>query len=226
MPTLTLPLLAMPRVALARLVASALAFRIGCYALMTTAALWNERRPAPTLPDLVITHVPYLPWVDRVNYVAWLLLYVPLSALLLVADPKRWHRYMLTGGLVSLARGATILLTGLGPPDPAHTGDGLGGRSFGVALVDLLSPVDVFAHGAARSYLTKDLFFSGHTATTFLLLLYAWRYPALRVPALAAHVVVVGTVLFGHLHYGIDVAGAWAITFALFAWREWQPRPE
>lgn len=207
-----------------RLVALALAFRLACYAAMTALALANEYRPAPTLPDALISTLPYLPWVDRLNYLAWLVLYLPLSAALLFGDVRRWGRYMVTGGLVSLARGVCIAVTGLGPPDPAHTGDGLAGRGFLEAFADLLSPVAVFAHGAARTYLTKDLFFSGHTATTFLMLLYLWNKPRLRWPALAAHVLVVSTVLFAHLHYTIDVLGAYAVTFSVFALREWRPK--
>jgi membrane-associated phospholipid phosphatase len=69
-------------------------------------------------------------------------------------------------------------------------------------------------------YLTKDLFFSGHTATTLLLLLYAWRDPPLRWAMLVGHVAVVASVFFSHLHYTIDVVGAYAITFSLFVLRE------
>jgi hypothetical protein len=208
----------------ARPVTGALAFRFACYAVMTALALWNEYRPAPTLPDLLVQHVPYLPWVDRLNYVAWLLLYVPMSWALVAADTGRWCRYMVTGGLVSLARGVTISLTGLGPPDPAHAGSGLAGRAYGEALVDLLSPIDVFAHGSARTYLTQDMFFSGHTASTVLLLFYVWRFPRLRWPMLAAHLLIVASVFFSHLHYAIDVVGAYAVTFSLYALREWRPR--
>ncbi len=47
----------------------------------------------------------------------------------------------------------------------------------------------------------------------------------LRAPAIAAHVLVVASVFLAHLHYAIDVAGAYAVTFALFALREgWPPR--
>ncbi|HSD21273.1 MAG TPA: hypothetical protein VLC54_14605, partial [Anaeromyxobacter sp.] len=41
-------------------VLGALAFRAACYAVMTAAAVWNERRPAPVLPDLVLSAVPYV----------------------------------------------------------------------------------------------------------------------------------------------------------------------
>ena len=209
-----------------RLVVFGVAFRYACYAAMTALALWNEYRPAPTLSDTVVGLVPYVPWVDHVNYLAWLVLYAPLSLALLVRDTPRWQRYMVTGGLVSLARGLCIAATALGPPDPLHAGPGIGGQPFLPAFAQLLSPVGVFVHGAAHAYLTKDLFFSGHTATTFTLLLYLWSIPRLRWPALAAHVVIVATVFFAHLHYTIDVLGAYGITFAIYAVREWGPRQE
>jgi hypothetical protein len=67
-----------------------------------------------------------------------------------------------------------------------------------------------------HTYLTKDLFFSGHTATTLLLLLYVWRYPRLRAWMLVGHLLVVVSVFLAHLHYTIDVVGAYAVTFSLF----------
>ncbi len=203
----------------------AVLFRFACYGAMTALAIWNERRPAPTLPDLALAHLPYVEWLARANYWLWLLCYLPLALLLLWGDPRRWVRYMVTGGLVSLARGATMVLTGLGAPDPARAGPGLGDRSFGEAWLALVSPVQVFGHGTLSAYLTKDLFFSGHTATTFLLLLYLWDRPRLRAVALAAHLLVVASVLLARIHYGIDVAGGWAVTFAIYALREWRPRP-
>ena len=126
-------------------------------------------------------------------------------------------------GTPALRRGATLLLTGLGAPDPAHAGPGIAGHSPWQAFLELVSPWQVFAHGSMRAYLTKDLFFSGHTATTFLLLLYVWDRPRLRWLALAGHVLVVASVFLAHLHYAIDVAGAYAVTFTLFALREGWP---
>jgi len=205
-------------------IAGALAFRYACFAAMLALALWNEYERGPTLPDLVLARVPYVPWVDRVNYVAWLVVYLPVALALLLGEPARWIRYMVTGGLVSLARGVCIVVTTLGPPDPAHAGPGIGERGFGAAYLELLSPIGIFADGSARAYMTQDLFFSGHAATTFLLALYVWHRPVLRALALAGHVAMVAAVLLAHLHYTIDVLGAWAVTFAIFAAREWQPR--
>jgi hypothetical protein len=204
--------------------AAALLFRFASYGAMTALAIWAERRPAPTLPDLVLAHLPYVEWAARANYWLWLACYLPLALLLLWQEPRRWIRYMVAGGLVSLLRGLTIALTGLGPPDPARAGPGLGGLGFGEAWLALVSPVQVFGSNTLSAYLTKDLFFSGHTATTFLLCLYLWHRPRLRWVALLGHALVVASVLLARLHYAIDVAGAWAVTFAVFALLEWRPR--
>ena len=201
----------------------AAAFRYACYAAMTALALWNEARPAPSLPDLVLERLPYLPWVDRANYLLWLGLYLPLAAALLFLEPRRWIRYMVTGGLVSLARGVTIALTGLGAPRPSPSA--LAGRRFWAAFSELTSPLGVFQRDAIAVYLQKDLFFSGHAATTFLLWLYLRHRPRLRWAALLAHLLVVASVMLSHLHYAIDVVGAWAVTFALYVLREGWPGP-
>ena len=208
-----------------RPILAASAFRYAAYAAMTAMALWAERRPAPTLPDLALSWLPYVPWVDRLNYVLWLVAYLPLALALLLGDPARWVRYMVAGGLVSLARGVTIALTGLGPPDPARAGPGIGGRSFAEAFAELLSPLGVFGRDAIPAYLTKDLFFSGHVATTFLLFLYLRDRPRLRWVALAATAAVTASVLLARIHYAIDVVGAWAVTFAVYALREGWPGP-
>jgi hypothetical protein len=205
-------------------IGGALAFRAACYAVMTALALWAESTRGPVLHDAVLSRLPYVPWVDRVNYVAWLVVYLPLALVFLFTEPRRWVRYMITGGIVSLVRGVCIVATTLGAPDPAHAGAGLGGKSFFEAYIDLLSPIGVFAHGSARAYLTQDLFFSGHAATTFLLVLYLWHRPWLRSLAIVAHIAMVAAVMLAHLHYSIDVLGAWAFTFAIFALREWRPR--
>ena len=208
-----------------RTVLAALLFRALCYAAMTAAALWNELRPAPTLPDVVLARVPYVPAVANANYLLWLAVYLPLSLGLLWLSARRFARYTVTAGIVSLARGVTLLATGLGAPDPAHAGPGIAGHDPLQAFVELLSPWQVFAKDAMAAYLTKDLFFSGHTATTFLLLLYLWPSRRLRWPALAGHLAVVASVFLAHLHYTIDVLGAYAVALAVFAVREgWPPR--
>jgi hypothetical protein len=132
---------------------------------------------------------------------------------------------MVTGGLLSLVRGVCILLTGLGPvhlPDvnPERLAEpGLMTRAF----FEIVDPTGVFFRDSAHVYLTKDLFFSGHVATTLLLLLYVWPWKRLRYAMIALHGIVVASVFLSHLHYSIDVVGAWAIAFAVFVLREGRP---
>lgn len=197
-----------------------LVFRYACFVAMTFLALSAEARPAPSLPDAVLTRVPYVPWVDRYNYVLWALIYVPVALALMVRDAPRFVRYMVSSGFLALLRGACIAVTGLGPVRGADVNAGMDRATFWRAFFDILSPVGVFERNSPHLYLTKDLFFSGHTGTTLLLLLYVWKDRPLRWLMLAGHVLVVASVFLSHLHYTIDVLGAYGITLALFFVRE------
>lgn len=190
---------------------------------MVWLALWAEARPAPSLPDWVLQHVPYVPWVDRWNYFIWLLAYLPVGLTLLRVDGARFIRYMVSSGLLSLVRGVCIAVTGLGPVNGVDVHAGLDDAARSAAFWRLITPFGFFnPEGGAQVSLTKDLFFSGHVSTTFLLLLYVWRFKTLRMIMIFMHIVVVVTVFMAHLHYTIDVIGAYAITLSLFVTRERQ----
>lgn len=204
---------------------ASLVFRFGCYAVMVWLALWAEARPAPQLPDLVLAHVPYVPWVDRYNYLLWLVAYVPIAVWLAWRHVDTFVRYTVSAGLVALLRGLCIVVTGLGPVRGGDLHAGMDADARWQAFLHLMTPGFFDPGEGARVYLTKDLFFSGHTATTLLLLLYVWRWPALRWPMLLSHVLVVLSVFFAHLHYTIDVIGAYAVVLALYAVREGRLQP-
>ena len=212
-------------------VAGAVLFRYACFVVMLALSLWAEARPAPHLPDLIIDHLPYLSFIDRYNHWLLTLAYIPLALALLLVDAQRFVRYNVTSGLLSLVRGLCIAATGLGPvrgPD-VHAGmfltaSGQPSGAFFQALVELCTPGGLFGKDAAHVYLTKDLFFSGHTGVTFLLLLYIWPERRLRWLMLTGHVLVVVSVLVSHLHYTIDIVGAYAIAFSLYTLREGWPR--
>lgn len=209
-----------------RAAALSLVFRYVCYAVMVWLALWAEARSAPTLPDVVLAQVPYVEWVARWNYLLWVAAYVPIAIAFFFTDGRRFVRYMVTSGLVALARGVCIAVTGLGATDGVERHVGLDFEARWQAFVGLMTPAFFAPDGGARVYLTKDLFFSGHTATTVLLLLYVWPVARLRWPMLVAHLLVVASIFLAHLHYTIDVIGAYAITFSIFVLREgWPNRP-
>lgn len=195
----------------------AIGWRYVSHSLMLLLAMFNEMRAAPTLPDSVLALVPYTKWIHDHNYTLWLLAYMPVALMLWRADRQRFVHFLYVGGFVSLVRGFCITLTGLGP---VHGADPNAGMDLATALGawwDLVNPFAALMGDAPNVYLTKDLFFSGHTATTFLLVLYAWGVNStLRWAALTGHVFVVTIVFLSHLHYTIDVVGAWAITYVIF----------
>ncbi len=197
--------------------ALAIAWRYATHAAMVALALWNERRPAPALPDSVLAVVPRIEWIARHNYHLWLLAWLPVALWLLARDRAAGLRFLWLGGWLSLLRGVTIPLTGLGPIDVADLNAGADAATLLHAWAAIVNPVSALTTDAAHVALTKDLFFSGHVATTFLLWLYCRREPRLGAVALAAHAATTAAVFLSHLHYAIDVVAAWAITFALYA---------
>jgi hypothetical protein len=135
-------------------IALALLVRYLSFAAMCALALLNETPRGPSLHDPLLEALPYLPWVDRINWVLWLCLYLPLGLALFWTDTRRWIHYMYTGALVSLARDVCILATQLGPPNPEHVGPGIGDKSFTQAWLELISPVHVFVESSQATYLT------------------------------------------------------------------------
>lgn len=184
---------------------AAVLFRWGCVSVMIRLTLWAERQTGPSLPDFVVDRAPYLPWMYDLNYAVWVAGFIPVSLVLLFRDPRRYARYSVTDGLLALTRGLCVCATSLGPVS------GIGHSASGINQV---------IADQRHLFLTRDLFFSGHTATTFLLLLYVMRWPAVRGWMALAHVAVVVSLVFGHMHYTIDIVGAWAVTFGLFWLRE------
>ncbi|MDH4069863.1 MAG: sphingomyelin synthase family protein [Ignavibacteria bacterium] len=81
-------------------------------------------------------------------------------------------------------------------------------------MIPLRDPVVEF-FGSGNIVLTRDLFFSGHTATLFLFALVA---PALRwrVLLLSMSAAVAVAVLLQHVHYTVDVVVAPLASFAAY----------
>jgi hypothetical protein len=194
----------------------AIAFRYACHCLMLIPVLCNELRPAPSPPDLLLAHVPYVKWVADRNYWIWLACYVPPAVYLLFRDRRLFVRFVILDGAVSLLRALCIPLTGLGPPMGADV-NALHPFPLWDTWLELVNPVSALCGGAAGACLTKDMFFSGHIATTFLLYLCS-RQLGGRAPHvfLALQLLCLAVVLLSHLHYSVDIVGAYAIVFCIY----------
>jgi hypothetical protein len=201
-------------------IALGIAWRYVTHAAMVAAALWNEARPAPSLPDRVLDLVPRVDWIARANYWLWLAAWVPLTVALLVRCRGEGLRFLWVGGWVSLARGACVVMTGLGPVDGVDRNAGAAAGELFAAWWAIVNPVSARFTEAPHVALTKDLFFSGHVATTTLLWLYCRGDRALGRLSLLAQLATTAVVLLAHLHYAIDVVGAYAIAFSAYVLAE------
>jgi hypothetical protein len=196
--------------------AAAILFRYLCHCLMLIPVLFNELRPAPHLHDLMLAVVPLLPWVARLNYYFWIICYFPPALYLLVRERRLFARFIILDGVISLARGLIIPLTGLGPTNCPDI-NALRPFTLWPTWWKLVNPYQALVGNTAGIFLTKDMFFSGHIATTFLLYLYSRRLGRKESRVfLALHFFCLLVVFFSHLHYTIDVIGAYAITFTVF----------
>jgi len=198
-------------------IAVAVLWRYACHAAMLGLSLLTEGRPAPHLPDIILDRLPRIAWIADANWWLWVACYIPPALFLWRRDRSAFLRFLYIGGIVSVLRGLCVVLTGLGPADGPDVNAGIGSGALFQAWITLINPFSTLFGNAAHVYLTKDLFFSGHVSSTFLLWLYCRGKGWLGPVALAGHLLTVAVVLLAHLHYSIDVVGAWAITYSVYA---------
>ena len=151
--------------------------------------------------DIVLSNIPIYD-VDGL-FVYGTAFFVLLGVLLLIAHPKRIPFALHTLALFYFIRSAFISLTHLGP--------------FPGSVIDSFD----FGTLAGRMLTGGDLFFSGRTGLPFLMALMFWREKNIRYIFLIGSIYFGTIVLLGHLHYSIDVASAFFITYGIFHIAEW-----
>ena len=157
---------------------------------------WVEKRPGVVLPDPVHDLIPA---VD-LTWLIFSLIYVGLIVTIawLLQHPRRLLIALQGYSVLVWFRIAAMYLVALEPP---------------AVTIPLEDPfVQIFGSGEV---LMKDLFFSGHTSTLFLLYLTVTA-PVLRRIFLAAVVAVAIAVIVHHTHYTIDVYVAPFFSYAAY----------
>jgi membrane-associated phospholipid phosphatase len=101
--------------------------------------------------------------------------------------------------IITLARIITISIIPLDPPN---------------GLIILKDPLTSLTYGGTSVFITKDLFFSGHTANLFMFYLCLQKKRD-KLFALFTSLLVGLLVLVQHVHYSIDVIGAFVFTYLL-----------
>jgi hypothetical protein len=163
---------------------------------LTRFLAYVERRPGVILED------PILAMFSPVN-LTWVIFFVIYAGLIggvmyLLRHPYNLLIALQTYGLLVMVRIAAMAVVPLDPPP------------LMIALKDPF--VELFGSGRT---LTRDLFFSGHTSTLFIL---ALSMPSNRAKGLYmfATGVVAASVLAQHVHYTIDILTAFFFTFGCY----------
>jgi hypothetical protein len=101
--------------------------------------------------------------------------------------------------VLCVIRLACIYLVPLAPPE---------------GLIKLIDPLSSLTYGGTNVFITKDLFFSGHTSNMLILVICFQQKMDKWIAAISATLIGV-MVLLQHVHYTIDVVAAVIISFLL-----------
>ena len=166
--------------------------------LLPTFFAFIEKREGMVLQDFVLERLPATDVSIPTFFIIW-------SVVLLVfyriyQNPIIFLVVAYGFILMCIARVLTISLLPLNPPP---------------GLITLKDPIANIAYGGKGIFITKDLFYSGHTGNMFLFFLCLqakWD----KIIALAASFMVGILVLIQHIHYSIDVISAFIFTYFLY----------
>jgi hypothetical protein len=157
-----------------------------------------EKREGMVLQDFVLERLPAIDVSIPTFIIIW-------SVVLLVfyriyQNPNIFLVIAYGFILMCIVRVLTISLLPLNPPP---------------GLITLKDPIANIVYGGNGIFITKDLFYSGHTGNMFLFFLCLeakWD----KIIALAASFMVGILVLIQHIHYSVDVIAAFIFTYFIY----------
>jgi len=155
-----------------------------------------EARPGVVLSDPILNLFNPI----DLTWLTFALIYISLvtAIITLIKNPKRLLFTIQLYTLMVIVRIAAMYLLPLEPPS---------------TMIILNDPfVEIFGTGQT---LTKDLFFSGHTATLFILYLVSEK-KSVKFIFLFCTIAVAVSVILQHIHYTIDVFAAVFFTYASY----------
>lgn len=165
-------------------------------------ALSHESNP---VTDIVLSNI-------RTYNVDGIFIYGPIVFWAIIAwfclkEPKRIPLVLKSVAVLVLVRSAFITLTHIGPSPDRVIIDAFDWNF--IKLFTTSTNFFLFSSGG-------DLFFSNHTALPFLMALVFWNHLNIRIFCIISSIFFGIIVLMGHLHYSIDVASAFFITYTVY----------
>jgi len=157
-----------------------------------------EKREGAYLHDLILQAIPPVDVSLPTFLIIW-----SISGLVIVRmiqNPGFALLMLSSFTLLCITRMVSITLVPLDPPD---------------GLIRLNDPLTSMVYGGKDKFMTKDLFFSGHTSNMFLMCLCLSKKTD-KYLAFAATIAVGILVLVQHVHYTIDVLAAFLFTYIIF----------
>jgi hypothetical protein len=161
---------------------------IACLSGLSTFFQVVEQRPGMTLNDPVLDLLTPADVSYAIIGIIWLLMILVLVRC--IQSPRLALLMLVSFCFFFLSRYITISLLPLNAPKD---------------LVPLFDPLSNSFYG--NSFITKDLFYSGHTASQFLIF-FALTKKTDKLIALTGSIAMAVLVLVQHIHYTIDVLAA------------------
>jgi hypothetical protein len=159
---------------------------------------YTDTHASNGVTDIVLSNIPVLD-VDGL-FVYGTFLFIAFMVFLCATRLTRLPFVLDSLALFWLIRSAFTSLTHLGPPATQAP------FNLDINLGTIVG----------RFFTGNDFFFSAHTGAPFLMALVFWDNVRLRYILLACSAYFAVIVLLGHLHYSIDVASAFFITYSIY----------
>ncbi|MGE5518766.1 MAG: phosphatase PAP2-related protein [Candidatus Dadabacteria bacterium] len=155
-----------------------------------------QKRDGVLLNDYLLTILPAKDVSIGIVSIIWINILLAIHRSIL--SPRTTLLILASFACFFFSRYITIGLVALDPP---------------AQLIQLSDPLSNSFYG--KSFITKDLFYSGHTASQFIIFLVLTKR-AEKIIALLGSIIIGILVLIQHIHYTIDVLAAPAFAFLCY----------
>ena len=155
-----------------------------------------QKRSGVLFRDEILNHIPAYNVYIPIFFLVWSSAFLLLIGI--IKRPSVFKIFLISYVFLFLLRWISIFLFPLETPP---------------GIIDLIDPLTNYFYGV--SFITKDLFFSGHVSTLFLMFL-CQRNRIFKYYTLIASICIGILVLIQHIHYSIDVIFAFPFTYLCY----------